>query len=26
MSGQHEVVAVEGNWLVLSPLGLPARN
>jgi membrane protein implicated in regulation of membrane protease activity len=26
MSGQHEVVAVEGNWLVLSPLDLPPRN
>ena len=26
MMGQHEVVAVEGNWLVLSPLDLPARN
>jgi membrane protein implicated in regulation of membrane protease activity len=26
MIGQHEVVAVEGNWLVLSPLDLPARN
>jgi membrane protein implicated in regulation of membrane protease activity len=26
MSGQHEVVAVEGNWLVLSPLDLPSRN
>jgi membrane protein implicated in regulation of membrane protease activity len=25
-AGQHEVVAVEGNWLVLSPLDLPARN
>jgi len=26
MIGQHEVVAVEGNWLVLSPLDLPPRN
>jgi membrane protein implicated in regulation of membrane protease activity len=26
MMGQHEVVAVEGNWLVLSPLDLPARD
>jgi len=26
MTGQHEVVAVEGNWLVLSPLDLPARD
>ena len=26
MTGQHEVVAVEGNWLVLSPLDPPARN
>jgi membrane protein implicated in regulation of membrane protease activity len=25
-AGQHEVVAVEGNWLVLSPLDLPART
>ena len=25
-AGQHEVVAVEGNWLVLSPLDLPARD
>ncbi len=26
MAGQHEVVAVEGNWLVLSPLDLPAQE
>ena len=25
-AGQHEVVAVEGNWLVLSPLDLPAQD
>jgi membrane protein implicated in regulation of membrane protease activity len=25
-AGQHEVVAVEGNWLVLSPLDRPAQD
>jgi len=25
-AGQHEVVAVEGNWLVLSPLDLSAQD